>query len=220
MKILYLSSPWADLARALPECDFAVFPFSALGEVDYESELSGKSEKFGEMARLSGINRCAVLCGCSTFSRGLRRKSVAVAENGRLIGITDMLNVLDGEPYKSGANLGVYKLMGYTVGVCAGNDLYFPEIFSAFSACGCNLVLVCGDCVTDNIPPLLIRSYAFLYGAPVVLCSEKRVYLADIDGTLASTNRPLGIFEVTPRNSYRVVTSRRKGLMCSEQPDF
>ena len=32
----------------LPECDLALFGFNRLGEVDYESELSGKRDKFAE----------------------------------------------------------------------------------------------------------------------------------------------------------------------------
>lgn len=220
MKICYLSSIRADSSVRLPECDIALFPFGALGEVDYERELLGKSDKFGEMARLSGINKCAAVCGCYTLSRGLKRKSVAVAENGRLLGISDMLNVLDGEDFKSGAGLGVYKLNGYNVGVCVGSDLYFPDMFRTFSMCACNIVLVFCESVTDNIPPLLIRSYAYLYGAPVVLCAEKCAYLSDVNGEISCSNRPVTAFDITIRNRYRLVTSRRKGLFYGEQADF
>lgn len=220
MKICYLSDSRVNSTVRLPPCDIALYPFSALGEVDYEHELSGKSEKFEDMARLSGVNKCAVLCGCFTLSRSIKRKSVAVAENGRLLGISDMLNVLDGEDYKSGAGVGVYKLKGYNVGVCVESDLYFPEIFKTFSLCGCNLVIVHCESVTDNVPPLLIRSYAYLYGAPVVLCTDKCAYLADIDGALACSNRSFTAFDITPKNCYRVVTSRRKGLFYDEQADF
>lgn len=220
MKICVLSDSRINASHRLPSCDVALFPFSALGQVDYEQELSGKSEKFEELARLSGASGCAVLGGCITLSRGLKRKSVAVAENGRLLGINDMLNVLDGEEYKSGAGLGVYKLKGYSVGVCVENDLYFPDIFKTFSILGCNAVVVHCDRVTDTLPPLLIRSYAYLYGAPVVLCADKTSYLADVDGTLACSNQRLTVFDVTPKNNYRVVTSRRKGLFFDEQTDF
>jgi len=220
MKICVVTDSRINSSLPLPSCDIAVFPFTALGEVDYERELSGRSEKFEDMARLSGVNKCAVLCGCQTLSRGLRRKSVAVAENGRLLGISDMLNVLDGEEFKSGAGLGVYKLKGYNVGVCVGSDLYFPDNFKTFSLCGCNVVVAHTDKVTDVVPPLLIRSYAYLYGAPVVLCANKTAYLAETDGTLACSNREFTIFEITPKNCYRVVTSRRKGLLFDEQTDY
>lgn len=220
MRICVVSDSPINSAHRLPQCDVALYPFSALGEVDYEQELSGKSEKFEELARLSGVNKCAVLGGCTTLSRSLKRKSVAVAHSGRLLGISDMLNVLDGDDFKSGAGLGVYKLMGYTVGVCVGSDLYFPDIFKTFSMMGCNAVTVHCDGITDNMPILLIRSYAYLYGAPVVLCADKGAYLADVDGTLASSNRPLTVFDVNLKNNYRVVTSRRKGLFFDEQADF
>lgn len=220
MKICVVCSNRNPSACRLPSCDIALFPFSSLGEVDYERELSGKSEKFEGMTRLSGASKCAVLCGCRTLSRGLKRKSVAVAENGRLLGISDMLNVVDGDEFKSGAGLGVYKLKGYCVGVCVESDLFFPDNFKAFSMYGCNLIVVHTEGVTDNVPPLLIRSYAYLYGAPVVLCAERSAYLADVDGTLVCSNQRFTTFDITPRNCYRVVTSRRKGLFLGENADY
>ena len=45
----------------LPECDFAIFGFGILGEVDYERELKGETEKFEECARLSKNSCCANL---------------------------------------------------------------------------------------------------------------------------------------------------------------
>ena len=67
-------------AERLPECDVALFGFGRLGDVDYESELSGKSEKLEEAARLSAVCGCCTVCGCTTFSRGAVRKSAAVSE--------------------------------------------------------------------------------------------------------------------------------------------
>ena len=65
---------------ALPPCDVALLGFDSLGDVDFESELSGKSDKLGEFTRLTKKYSCAAVCGCRTFSRGLKRKSAAVAE--------------------------------------------------------------------------------------------------------------------------------------------
>ena len=39
--------------KTLPECDVAVFGFKGLGEVDYEQELKGVTDKFEDAARLS-----------------------------------------------------------------------------------------------------------------------------------------------------------------------
>ena len=102
--------------KSLPECDLAVFGFKGLGEVDYEEELKGVSDKFEDAARLSKSSACGVLSGCKTISRGMSRKSVAVADRGRLLGISDMNHVLDCEEFKSGSGLGFY-----TVGNKGGN---------------------------------------------------------------------------------------------------
>ena len=204
----------------LPPCDFALFGFGALGGVDYESELSGKTEKFEQVAKLSRAADCGVFCGCITDSRGLKRKSVAVASGGKLLGISDMLNVLDGEEYKSGASVGVYCVGGYKVGLCIDNDLYFPETVKACAMCGCNLLVVHAEEVADGIPPLLIRAYAYLYGIPVVLCAGGTAFFADVTGVVASSNQDVAVFETSARNCYRCVTCRRRGIFTAEADDF
>ena len=220
MKICVVTGKRRQMTVRLPACDVALFGFGTLGLVDYESELDGKSEKFEQAAKLSHAAHCGVLCGCVTNSRGILRKSVAVASNGKLLGISDMLNVFDDEEYRSGANLGIYTVGGYKVGLCIDNDLYFPDIIKTCALCGCNLVAVHAEEVSDGIPPLLIRAYAYLYGMPVVLCAGTTAYFADINGVLASSNQEVAVFETSPKNCYRLVTTRRRGLFTPQIEDF
>ena len=200
MKICVFPRSRSDAPLHIPECDVALFGFSALGEVDYESELSGRTDKFGEMARLSFSEKCAVLCGCTTDSRGLKRRSVAAADRGRL--------------------LGIYTLSGYKVGVIVDGDLCFPEIIKSLSECGCNLAVAVMREVSDEIPPLIIRSYAYLYGVPIVMVASGTAYFADISGIIATSNQSVCTFETVPKNAYRQVTSRRRGLIPRESGDY
>ena len=204
----------------LPECDFAIFGFGILGEVDYERELKGETEKFEECARLSKNSSCGMVCGCRTVSRGLLRKSASVADRGKLLGISDMTHVLDCEEFKSGATLGLYKIGGYKIGVCIENDRLFPETFNSLTSCGCNAIVVLLEELRDGIPPLLIRSYAFLYGVPIIMCAGKTAYFADISGAIASSTQNKTLFEVTPQNNYHIVTTRRKGITPDFKPDY
>lgn len=80
MKICVVPRMSAGDHRQLPECDVALIGFGYIGDVDFDSELSGRSDKFGEFARLTKRSGCAAVCGCRTDSRGLKRKSAAVAE--------------------------------------------------------------------------------------------------------------------------------------------
>ena len=205
---------------ALPPCDVALFGFDSLGDVDFESELSGKSDKLGEFARLTKKYSCAAVCGCRTLSRGLKRKSAAVAEGGKLLGISDMLHVADGEEYKSGAYLGLYKLGGYKVGLCIENDINFPEAVKSLSLCGCNLLLYLAEGPPSPMQPLLARAYAYLYGMPVAVCAGGYSYLADISGRIAGSPSPAAVYSVLPRNNYRVVTTRERGAYSPESGDY
>lgn len=220
MKICVAPDLSQDCVARLPECDVAVLGFGFLGEVDYESELAGRTDKFGEFARLSKVCGCGAVCGCKTDSRGLKRKSAAVADRGKLLGISDMLHVIDGEEYKSGAGLGLYKLGGYKVGLCVENDLYFPENFKALSLCGCNLIVCLTENGADNIPTLLIRAYAYLYGVPVVMSAGKCAYFADITGAIASSNQKITAFVADPCNRYRVISTRSRGIMDVTGDDY
>lgn len=206
--------------KSLPECDMAIFGFKGLGEVDYERELKGETDKFEESARLSKAAGCGVLCGCKTVSRGVFRKSVAVSDRGKLLGISDMNHVLDCEQYKSGASLGLYKVGGCKVGLCIENDLLFPDAVKSLCMCGCNVVVVILEEVRDNIPPLLIRAYSYLYGVPIVMCAGKTAYFADISGAIATSTQSSTLFEVSPQSRYHIVTTRRKGIAANESADY
>lgn len=202
--------------KSLPRCDIAVFGFRGLGEVDYENELKGVTDKFEDAARLSKSADCGVLSGCKTVSRGILRKSVAAADRGKLLGISDMTHVLDSEDYKSGAGLGVYTLGGYKIGLCIENDLLFPDGLKAMALCGCNAIVAFLEELKDNIPPLLIRAYSYLYGVPIILCAGNTACYAEVSGEIATSVQPYALYDVSLRNRYRVVTTRIKGLC----PDF
>lgn len=207
-------------AQKLPACDIALFGFNYLGEVDYESELTGKTDKFEEAARLSRANGCTVVCGCKTLSRGALRKSAAVADRGKLLGITDMNHVFGGEDYKSGAYLGLYSAGGYKLGLIIENDLYFPEGFRALASCGCNIILAVMESAQGGVPPLLARAYAYLYGVPVIMSAGNIAFFAETSGEVASSNQQITLFESDVQNNYRLVSGRLRGLEDEGRADY
>lgn len=206
--------------KSLPECDVAVFGFNGLGEVDYEQELKGVSDKFEDAVLLSKKAGCGVLCGCYTKSRGVVRKSVSVADKGKLLGISDMNYVLDSEEYKSGAGLGVYSVGGCKIGLCIENDLLFPDAFKALALCGCSAVVVFMEEVKNILPALIIRTYSYLYGIPVIMCAGKTAFYSEVTGELATSSLPVSYFDVSPGSQYRKVTMRTKGLFNDFSEDY
>ena len=204
----------------LPECDIALFGFSGLGEVDFERELKGETDKFEDAAKLSKSANCGLLCGCKTVSRSIIRKSVAVSDRGKLLGISDMNHVIDCEDFKSGSSLGFYKVNGCNVGLCIENDLLFPDTVKSLTMCGCNAIIAVMEELRDGLPPLLIRAYSYLYGVPIVMCAGKTAYFADISGAIATSTQEITLFEVNPENRYHLVTTRAKGISSDRREDY
>ena len=44
------------------------------------------------------------------------------------------------------------------------------------------------------------------------MVAGKVAFFADITGVIATSNRPVSLFETTLKNCYRVVTTRKRGL--------
>lgn len=189
-----------------------IFGFNGLGEVSYEKELKGESSFFEDVAMLSKAGRNIVICGCITDTRGKKRKSAVVAENGRLLGVSDMLNVIDGE-FCCGADLKIYETGVGKIGVVVAEDLYFPEVIKSLSVCGCAYVVCVFGKVASSIPSVLIRSHAYCYGVPVLFCGEGYGMVADSAGNLAlATPESPACLELKNNQEYHLIETRQRGF--------
>ena len=194
------------------EMDVIVGGFRSLGEVSYERELKGESQLFERLAAISKATGAVVICGCITDTKGFKRKSAVVSENGRLLGVSDMIHVVDGE-MNSGASLRVYETTVGKIGVVVAEDVCFPEVIKSLTLCGADF-LVCPYGVVENgIENVLIRAHAFCYGAPICLCGIGYSAIAGVDGELsfASPVSP-AVAELEGIKEYHLVETRRRGL--------
>ena len=139
--------------------ELAVFGFDGIGEVSYEKELKGESTYFEDVALLSKQMKNVIVCGCITNTRGHKRKSAVVAENGRLLGVSDMLNVIDGG-VGAGAALRVYETKIGKMGVVVAEDLYFPETVKTLALCGCEFIVCPFGQMRDSLQTVLLRALA------------------------------------------------------------
>lgn len=202
------------------DADVVFFGFQGLGEVSYERELKGETGYFEDVAILSKENHNIVVAGCVTDTRGLKRKSAVVAENGRILGISDMLNAVDGE-FGSGAGLRVYETKIGRLGVAVAEDLYFPEILRTLAVCGSDYILCPFGVVSDYTESLLLRAGAFSYGVAMCLCGTGYSQIADISGaTLFSSPDSPVEFSFEKKQEYHLVETRRRGFYKAPKKDF
>ena len=202
------------------DADLVLCGFQALGEVSFEKELKEETRYFEQVAQLSRCMDAVVVCGCMTDAKGFKRKSAVVAERGRLLGVSDMLNALDGE-VSVGASLRVYETKLGRLGVAVAEDLYFPEIAKSLAACGSECILCPYGRVESGVEGVLLRAQAFCYGVPMVLCGVGYSAMAGVDGELlaASPDSPF-VQEYYGVKEYHLVETRRRGFYRPPKKEF
>ncbi len=191
--------------------DLFLFGFGRVGEVSYERELKGETNDFENMARLSKLSKAVVVCGCVTDTRGHKRKSAVVAENGRLKGVSDMLHAVDGE-VSSGAALRVYDTQVGRLGVAVAEDLYFPEVVRSLAICGSDFIACPFGRVGDSLLSALLRTNAFCYGVPMLFGGDGYSMVADVAGNIvfASPHSPV-VTDFENKHEYHLIETRRRG---------
>ena len=191
--------------------DIVCYPLSALGEVSYERELKGETSLFEAVAMRSKALRCTVVGGCYTDARGIRRKSAVVAERGRLLGVSDLVNRIDGSAFGAGAGVKVYETAAGRLGVVVGEDLYFPKVVETLSLSGADAVLCLFEELSEGLELTLIRAHAFFYGLPVALCAFGYAAVADPEGRLFfASPAPVGRVTLPKEREYRLIETRRR----------
>ena len=194
------------------EAQLVVGGFKSIGEVSYERELKEETDYFERLAGLSKRTNALLVCGCITDTKGFKRKSAVVAEGGRLLGVSDMLNVVDGDG-NSGAALKVYDTKAGKIGVIVAEDLCFPEVVKSLTLCGADVIVCPYGVVENGVESVLVRAYAFCYGAPICFCGIGYSAIGGVDGGLAFAS-PAGVAvaELEGVKEYHLVETRRRGL--------
>ena len=201
--------------------DVVCFSFQALGEVSYERELKGETNLFEDVALLSKEQKNVVVCGCYTDARGIRRKSVVVAERGRILGVSDMVNRIDSTEYRCGAGIKIFDTSVGKLGIVVAEDLYFPQVMQTLSVCGAELALGVFEELSEGLEQTLMRAEAFLYGIPVCVCAYGYAMVSDIAGKLrfASPKSPC-CFDLEREQEYHLVETRLRGFARRRKTGF
>ena len=211
MRICFVTKGGLDAVGEEAGADIVCYPLSALGEVSYERELKGETSLFEAVAMRSKMLRCTVVGGCYTDARGIRRKSAVVAERGRLLGVSDLVNRIDGSAFGAGAGVKVYETAAGRLGVVVGEDLYFPKVMETLSLSGADAVLCLFEELSEGLELTLIRAHAFFYGLPVALCAFGYAAVADPEGRLFfASPAPVGRVTLPKEREYRLIETRRR----------
>jgi len=218
MRICFVTDGEVGCYEGNTEADLVLYPFSSLGEVSFERELKGETALFEDVALASKANKNTVICGCYTDARGIRRKSAVIADKGRILGVSDMVNHIDGSDYRPGAGIKIFDCSAGRVGIVVAEDVYFPQVLETLSLCGAELAVCLFETLNDALEPTLVRAGAFFFGLPVCLCAEGYALVANAAGKLLfSSPERLSRYELKKEQEYHVVETRRRLLLRSKR---
>ncbi len=186
-----------------------IFASEAQTKIDYGEELAGKTRVFEDITLLSKKGNAVVLFSAVTSTKGHLRRSVAVADNGSLLGVTDMTYSVE-KGISAGANLRVYETKQGKIGVLVADDFYFPDRAQTLADCGAEY-LICLLPRFDGVDSAVVRAYGKCFSTPVIYCADGVSMIADEKGELLFSS-PLSPvrFGVEPKAEYKLVQMRKR----------
>lgn len=179
----------------IKRADVLVLSFGAAETVDFRKEIKGDGGVFVDLCTLSFDLDCVVLCGADTDVYGIRHKSAIIADKGRLIDVSDMVNVPEG--YDEGASYRCYKTSAGNLGVIIDGDIMYPQAAKTTALSGADLIVNIADKAADNRQFLAARANALFNDSPVLLLTKDYALLSDGGGEVKqSGSAAISIFSL------------------------
>ena len=213
MKIAFVTEcdynlPHEDIAG----CNVVIFPFYIKEPISYNREIRGQTVFFRALTNLSKSLKTTVIAGLDTDSYGSLRHSVAVCDGGRLLGISDMTLIADGEKYLGGGSLRVYETHAGKIGVAVGSDMLSSDCVRTLALCGADVIVNVSDPIIDSNVGISARAKAYEFGLPIAVCANKNAMLASPSGEMVFTSpKKISVANVRMDKEFHLITQRRRG---------
>lgn len=208
-----LNGVWQDKLGKIGKTDLLVFGFNGLGLVSYKKELSGETEYFQDLASLSKQINGTVICACDTDTYGVFRHSAAVADKGKILGVSDMAHSLDDSEFVSGGGFRVYDTSAGKIGIILSEDLYFFESSKVLALCEADFIVCLFKSIDSYMPQIMLRASAFANGVAMALCAKNYACVSNVKGEISlACASDIVKTEIKIEKDYRLISTRRRGI--------
>lgn len=190
-----------------------VLGFNSIGKVSYKHELSGAENKLPDLASFSKRVKKVVIAGAVTDNYGILKQSVIIAEDGKLLGISDMTLSINSTDYSGGGSFKVYQTKVGRIGLLVGDDIINLDGVKAMSLCDADLIVAVVQSEEKPQYNFLIRAYAYLFGVPIMLLTKTGVIASDMSGEICGKSIENTAKLIIPtQKQYILVKSKRRGI--------
>ncbi len=208
-----LNATWSEKLDNIGKNDLIIFGFNGLGLVSYKKELSGETEYFQDLANLSKQLSSVIVCGCDTDTYGVFRHSAVVADNGKILGVSDMVYSIDDSEFVPGGAVKVYDTSAGRIGIIISDDLLFPDTIKALSLGDTDFICCIYKNLESFMPEILIRACAYTSGISTCICATKYACVSDIRGNvLIKGSSDIIKASVKIEKDYHLIKSKRRGF--------
>ncbi len=209
----YFNDVWQNKLDALDGADLIVFGFNGLGLVSYKKELSGETEYFQDVAKLSRQSSAVIVCGCDTDTYGVFRHSAVVADKGKILGVSDSVYSVDESEFVAGGSFKVYQTSVGRIGVIIAEDALFADSAKVLAMCDAEFIICIVKRLHNFMPQIIMRANAFSNGVAMALVAKEHVSVSDIRGKIVlSTSADVAQTKIKIEKDYHLVSSKRRGF--------
>ena len=207
-----LNSIWQTKLDEVSSNDVIVFGFNGLGLVSYKKELSGETEYFQDVAKFSRQLSSVVICGCDTDTYGVFRHSAVVADNGKILGVSDTVYSVDDSEFVPGSGLHVYDTSAGRIGVLVGSDVNFLENSRVLALCDAEYVVCVSKKMEGFMPEILMRASSYSNGVITLICAEDYASVINQKGEIVvAGSKQIINSEFVNENYFSLLKVRRRG---------
>ena len=190
-----------------------VYGYESLGKVSYKYELSGVESKLPTLSNLSKKAKGVVIAGAVTDNYGILKQSVIIADNGKLLGISDCVLGYENSPYQVGGSFKVYNTSACKIGVVVGDDIKNFDGVRSMSLCDADIIVAITPLEEKPQYNFLIRTYAYLFGVSILLLTKTGVIASDSLGEICAKSVEDKANLIIPvKRQYVAYKSKRRGI--------
>ena len=115
----------------------------------------------------------------------------------------------------------MYETAAGKIGLCVGEDLYFPSVCESLALFDADVIVSVFGAAEDAVPQLMMRACAFSSGVNVCMCAAGIAQIASPDGDIRMrAARRECDFEFVPAREYRLTTVRTRALSQKKREDY
>lgn len=186
-----------------------ILPFGTVGEISFKKQMDGSANDLVTVGKLSKRLGGITLLGAETDNCGIKRRSVFVYENGKLLCICDQN--CQTEKFSPAFGFKNFNVGGKKIGVLVDKDIYDVDAVKTLVYGDCNAIINLYADFSAKKSEVAVEFYSYVYGIDFILIAPNTSVAFNSSGEkilMANQNQ----FEMSFEKKYRDTHVKKRGL--------